>query len=220
MRNALLSRGVLGRNKNIMLTIIYEKLFLIISEPFRLLSHVIIYYPNTRIGNFMRKIYYKSIIRLRIGKKPTIRRAVIIHRGAHVEIGDNFSIGPNVTIDPNYSFGVIIGNNVGISEGSFLRSSNHDYSDLSIPTADGWCKAKMLLTNDNKKASIIIEDDVWIAAHSIILSGARIRRGSIVSAGSVVSFEVPEYAIVAGNPARIIANRKKIDFSKHNVGFR
>lgn len=56
----------------------------------------------------------------------------------------------------------------------------------------------------NKSREIIIGDDVWIGARSIILGGARIGSGSIVGAATVVDFDVPPLCLVAGNPGRII----------------
>lgn len=54
----------------------------------------------------------------------------------------------------------------------------------------------------------IIEDDVWIGHHAVILPGCRrIGRGSIVGAGAIVTRDVPRYAIVAGNPARVLRER-------------
>jgi serine acetyltransferase len=57
------------------------------------------------------------------------------------------------------------------------------------------------------KGDIIIENDVWIGAKATIMSGVRIGNGAIVAAGSVVSKDVPPYAIVAGNPAKIVKYR-------------
>ncbi|MDQ7799461.1 MAG: DapH/DapD/GlmU-related protein [Candidatus Edwardsbacteria bacterium] len=54
----------------------------------------------------------------------------------------------------------------------------------------------------------VIEDDVWIGAQAIILPGVRIGRGAIVAAGAVVTKDVEPYAIVGGNPARLIKRRK------------
>ncbi|GAB4447280.1 MAG: hypothetical protein Fur0028_02160 [Bacteroidales bacterium] len=54
---------------------------------------------------------------------------------------------------------------------------------------------------------IIVEDDVWIGYGSIIMSVVRIKRGSIVAAGSVVTRDVDEYSIYAGVPAKKIKNR-------------
>lgn len=51
---------------------------------------------------------------------------------------------------------------------------------------------------------IEIGDDAWIGARAVLLAGARIGRGAIVGAASVVDFDVPPYAVVAGNPGRIV----------------
>lgn len=75
------------------------------------------------------------------------------------------------------------------------------------------------------KGSIVIKDDVWVGANSLILSGVTIGQGAVVAAGSVVTKDVPPYAIVGGNPAKIIRYRfeekiikklLKIDYSKIN----
>ena len=58
--------------------------------------------------------------------------------------------------------------------------------------------------NDVEK-DIIVEDDVWIGANVTLLSGAYIGRGAIIGAGSVVRSKVPPYAIVAGNPAKVMS---------------
>ncbi|WP_449401090.1 CatB-related O-acetyltransferase [Chryseobacterium wanjuense] len=65
---------------------------------------------------------------------------------------------------------------------------------------------------ENEKISkelIIIEDDVWIGSNSVILSGVKIGRGSIIGAGSVITKDVEPYSIVGGNPAKIL--RKRFD---------
>lgn len=55
--------------------------------------------------------------------------------------------------------------------------------------------------------SILIGENVWIGARAVILGGANIGEGAIVGAAAVVDFEVPPYAIVAGNPARVMGTR-------------
>jgi virginiamycin A acetyltransferase len=57
------------------------------------------------------------------------------------------------------------------------------------------------------KGDITIGNDVWLGANTIILSGVTIGHGSIVAAGAVVNKEVPPFAIVAGNPARVVKYR-------------
>lgn len=57
------------------------------------------------------------------------------------------------------------------------------------------------------KGDIIIKNDVWIGANCTILDGITIGNGSVIAAGSVVVKDVPEYAIVGGNPAKVIKYR-------------
>ncbi|HEG44170.1 MAG TPA: hypothetical protein ENH94_09000, partial [Phycisphaerales bacterium] len=58
-----------------------------------------------------------------------------------------------------------------------------------------------------KEMVTTIEDDVWIGFGSIILAGVKIGRGAIIAAGSVVTKDVPEYAIMGGVPAKLIRDR-------------
>ncbi|MBR4197321.1 MAG: hypothetical protein IKQ94_00950 [Bacteroidales bacterium] len=60
-----------------------------------------------------------------------------------------------------------------------------------------------------EKTSLFIDDDVWIGSRAIILPGcSRIGRGAIIGAGAVVTKDVPDYAIVGGNPAKILKYRR------------
>ena len=58
-----------------------------------------------------------------------------------------------------------------------------------------------------READIIIEDDVWIGANSVITSGVHVGKGAIIGAGSVVTKNIPSYAIAAGTPAKVIKQR-------------
>ena len=55
-----------------------------------------------------------------------------------------------------------------------------------------------------KSPDIIIADDVWIGARSLVLGGVSIGRGSVIAAASVVDVDVPPLSVVAGNPARVV----------------
>ena len=57
---------------------------------------------------------------------------------------------------------------------------------------------------------VVIEDDVWIGGHVIINAGRRIRKGTIIAAGSVVTKDFPEYSIIGGNPVKLIKIRKEM----------
>ncbi len=85
---------------------------------------------------------------------------------------------------------VITGNHPNVV-GRFYRS---------ITEAD---KAKLDVNNEYDK-DVIVEEDVWIGSRVTLLNGVHIGRGAIIGAGSVVRNKIPPYAIVTGNPAKII----------------
>ena len=117
---------------------------------------------------------------------------------------------------------LIIGNFCSIANGvKFLVSSEHSYKGLSTyPFKVYYLGYELEATG---KGSIIVKDDVWIGANALILSGVTIGQGAIIGAGAVVTKDVPPYAIVGGNPAKVIKYRfepeiieklVKFDFSK------
>lgn len=57
------------------------------------------------------------------------------------------------------------------------------------------------------KGNIVIENDVWIGEGSIIMGGVKIGNGAVIGAGSIVTKDVPDYAIVGGSPAKLIRYR-------------
>ncbi|WP_303208143.1 acyltransferase [Bacteroides oleiciplenus] len=126
-----------------------------------------------------------------LGNNSTIEEYSVIDNGAgEVIIGDYTLIGlRNTIIGP-----VHIGNHVILAQNIILSGLNHNYGDISLP---------IHLQGINCKP-IIIEDDAWIAANSIITAGVTIGKHSVVAAGSVVTKNVPPFSVVAGNPAKII----------------
>lgn len=93
---------------------------------------------------------------------------------------------------------IIIGNNVLTGRWVTISDNNHgDTSRESLYLPPG--KRKII-----SKGPIIIEDDVWIGDKSTILSGVCIGKGAVIAANAVVTKDVPEYSVAAGNPARII----------------
>jgi acetyltransferase-like isoleucine patch superfamily enzyme len=113
-------------------------------------------------------------------------------------IGENSYINPGTVIYTGN--GVRIGNGVMIAANCTLAPVNHEYRS----------RDKTILTQGflPSKGGIIIEDDVWIGANSVILDGAIIRKGAVVGASSVVRGELAEYGIYAGNPLKQIGRRE------------
>lgn len=102
---------------------------------------------------------------------------------------------------------ISIGSYCSIAHGTvFLMGGEHDYNKLTTyPFEKNVLKSGKAMTGN--KGDIIIGDDVWIGQNAMILSGVTIGQGAIVAAGAVVVKEVPPYAIVGGNPARLIKYR-------------
>ena len=59
------------------------------------------------------------------------------------------------------------------------------------------------------KGGVHTEDDVWLAAHVVLLDGTTVRKGSVIAAGAIVSGEIPPYSIAGGIPAKVLKNRVK-----------
>ena len=103
---------------------------------------------------------------------------------------------------------------------NFFLHANHrvDWittsSQLWGPVTHEIADMHMKMGHPTCKGDIIVENDVWIGAKSTIMSGVRIHNGAVVGSCSVVTKDVPPFAIVAGNPAKIVKYRfseKQID---------
>jgi acetyltransferase-like isoleucine patch superfamily enzyme len=70
-----------------------------------------------------------------------------------------------------------------------------------------WSEASQFEGHPSTKGNVSIGNDVWIGQNAIILSGVTIGNGAVIGAGSVITKDVPAYAIVAGNPARLVRFR-------------
>jgi len=143
---------------------------------------------------------YNGIVagdRVTIGKFAIIRpvNAYGSDIGVGLKIGNNSSIGPYSYIGCS---GLIeIGNNVIMSPRVSIYAENHLYAGLDQP----------IMKQGVKREFVRIEDDCWIAANTVILSGVTIGKGSVIAAGSVVNKDVPPYSVVAGVPAKVIKSR-------------
>jgi acetyltransferase-like isoleucine patch superfamily enzyme len=107
-----------------------------------------------------------------------------VHIGARTLVGlGNVLIGP-----------LRIGDDVIIAQNVVFSGLNHGYADVRLPIRDQPCTT----------AEIVVEDEVWIGANSVITAGVRIGKHAVVAGGSVVTKDVPPYTVVGGNPARPI----------------
>jgi acetyltransferase-like isoleucine patch superfamily enzyme len=106
-----------------------------------------------------------------------------------------------------------IGNDVMFAWGCTVKD-NDSHSTISAERKDDVLTWKRGIEEDVgdkykdwsvvKSAPIVIKDKAWIGFNSIILKGVTIGEGAVVAAGSVVTKDVPDYAVVGGNPAKVI----------------
>jgi acetyltransferase-like isoleucine patch superfamily enzyme len=129
--------------------------------------------------------------RFSLGRDSTIEDFSTINNGVgDVVIGERTRIGiSTILIGP-----ICIGNDVGLGQHVVASALNHGYQDIS----------KSIFVQPVITAPIRIEDEAWIGANAVLVAGVRIGKHSVVAAGSVVTKNVPDYAVVAGNPARIM----------------
>jgi virginiamycin A acetyltransferase len=114
---------------------------------------------------------------VRIGKRSYINSGVVIYSGNGVEIGEDVLIAANCTFAP---------------VDHEFRSKNKKIIEQRFRPSKG---------------GIIIEDDVWIGAGCVILDGARIRKGAVIGALSLVKGEVAPYTVHVGNPLQQVGER-------------
>lgn len=126
----------------------------------------------------------------KIGKGVIVRPSVHTQFPWKVSIGDYSWIGDYVVL---YSLGEIeIGNNVVVSQKSYLCTGSHDYHRIDFPIF---------------AQKIILEDDCWLATDVYVAPSVRIGKGCVVGARSSVYKDLPAGMICLGNPAKAIKKR-------------
>lgn len=129
------------------------------------------------------------------GDNVAIYTGVHLHNLAKMRFGSNVKIGEMCFIGA--AGGVTIGNDVSVAHGSSILTEAHDYR-----------QAGPLRDTDVLLHPITIGDGSWVGAGVRVLSGVRIGRGVAIGAGSVVTHDVPDDAVAAGVPARVLRSRE------------
>lgn len=121
-----------------------------------------------------------------------LQGAIYLENGASLKIGNNVGMSSTrMWIHES----VTIGDNVKIGGCVLITDTDaHPLDYLSRRTGN----------EGTKSAPVVIEDDVWIGAHSIILKGVTIGARSVIGAGSVVTKSIPADCVAAGNPCKVI----------------
>lgn len=180
----------------------------------------------TFLERLLNRVYFYCASKSHVRSPYVSRKAVL---GFQVSTGRNAYIGANVKIG-DYSYlndggwGVVvvepnteIGKFCSIGPNVIVGLGNHPQNFVSthpILFEDYWKRRSGLplstthrVNRPGENSSVIIGNDVWIGANVTIKTGTKIGHGAIVAAGSVVTHDVPPYAVVGGVPACIIRHR-------------
>lgn len=136
-----------------------------------------------------------------IGNEAAIEKEVTLWISPDSGANPKLTIGKRAFIGQNAYIGayqpIAIGDNSLIGAYSYIISANHVYENRSLPIRDQGFSG----------APILIEEDVWIGTHVVVLPGVTIGKGAIIAAGSVVNKNVPPYEIWGGTPAKYLKTR-------------
>jgi len=116
----------------------------------------------------------------------------------------NLLIGANCVLNSGTVLytgnGIIIGNNVAIAANCTFAPVNHEFQKKEVLIREQAFKPS--------KGGIVIDDDVWIGANCVLLDGAKLGKGCVIAAGSIVRGEIQPYSVNAGSPLSIISWRQ------------
>ena len=128
---------------------------------------------------------------------------LVVEQGAYFGNGSNFLCGREVGLGKNFKSLnriVTIDDYLMMGEDVLFLGGGHKFDDTNIP---------MSHQGGEQQTPLHIAGDVWIGARVIVLPGCkRIGHGAVIGAGSVVTKDVPDWAVVGGNPARVLKMRK------------
>jgi len=159
--------------------------------------------PVKLIRGMWQIVYRRYAVRANVslGRRVHLGLGTVLWAPRGLRVADDVYIGKGCTIecDGSIGTGVLIGNRVGL-----VGRRDHDMHAIgtSIRLAP-WVGDPGGPSND----PVTIGDDVWIGYGAIVVSGVSVGRGAVIAAGAVVTRDVPEYAIVGGNTAKVIGFR-------------
>ena len=163
------------------------------SENWHKLQHQISRLSTTEDDMIIRSLFYERSIKCK-GKIYVLPNSIMCYP-YRISMGYNVFINRNVYITARER--ITIGDNVLIGPGVVINSGMHKYND----------KDKLIRDQGHILKPIIIGDDVWIGANTVIMPGVSIGKGSIIGAGAIVKDSIPPYSVAVGVPAKVIKKR-------------
>jgi putative colanic acid biosynthesis acetyltransferase WcaF len=152
-------------------------------------------FQNSVLPAYKLKTWTLRLFGATIGEGVVIKPRVTIKHPWYLTIGDHSWIGEAAWLEcVSY---VRIGKHAVISQGAFLVSGGHDWSDPGMGTIG---------------QPIVVEDGAWVAAMAVIAGGVTIRQEAVVGLGAVVLRDCEVRGIYKGNPAQLVGRRKLRDY--------
>lgn len=132
------------------------------------------------------------------GNDLNVEQGAYLGNGKDIRVGNHVGLGKNLTV---HNCILTIDDDLMMGEEVMIIGGGHRFDKLDMPMGRQGAK---------EKTELHIAGDVWIGARAMILPGCkRIGHGAIVGAGAVVTKDVPDYAIVGGNPAKVLRYRNE-----------
>lgn len=139
-----------------------------------------------------------------IGKGCYLNQVLLI---GNISVDEYSSINGPMTDLRSYIEKIKIGKFCSIARGTLFQENLHDYEKITAYFIRQRVFNEEFPIDSYSKGEIVVGNDVWIGAQCMILSGVKIGDGAVIAANSVVTKDVPPYAIVGGSPAKIIKKR-------------
>ena len=149
--------------------------------------------PGWRLGYRLRRILIRAIAE-ECGSGVIVKQNAYVGSGRGLRIGRDSQLGANSRIGPF----TVIGDNVVMGPDVVIMTTSHAFEDPAKP---------IRLQGELPVKPVRIGDDVWIGTRVVILPGVTLGNGCVIGAGSVVTRDIPPFAIAAGNPARVLRRR-------------
>ncbi|MDP0498071.1 MAG: acyltransferase [Verrucomicrobiota bacterium JB024] len=151
--------------------------------------------PGSSLGMAVRKFAAARIFK-KMGHDVKIHGGVDFGSGVNIEIGNYSSINKGCWVSND----TIIGDDVMTGPEVVILSASHNFADTTVSMREQGAPPRRPIT---------IGNDVWIGTRSVILPGVTVGDHAIIAAGSIVTKDVPPWAIVGGNPAKVIRFRNQ-----------
>ncbi len=144
-------------------------------------------------------IHFRNFHAKYVGERCFYMDWIVWLNGNGVEMGDDVCFNTGCYV--NAYGGLTIGERSSFGPYSLIHTANHIFADPDRPLKEqGW-----------EKKPVFIGKDCWIGMSAVIVPGVTIGDGAVIGAGSVVSKDIPAWAVAVGNPARVIKSRHQAE---------